>query len=487
MLFNSIDFLLFFPIVVILYFILPKRIRQYWLLLSSYYFYMSWNAKYAVLILFSTIVTYLSGLVIEKIGRKKWIVAGSIIANLSMLFYFKYTNFSLSIIQQTLAKFGVVLNIPEFDIILPVGISFFTFQALSYTIDVYRGDIEAEHNFFRYALFVSFFPQLVAGPIEKSKNLLKQLKEESVFDFDRFRNGILMMIWGFFLKIVIADRIAVYVDCVYGDPYTYAGWYIVIASALFAIQIYCDFYGYSSIAKGAACVLGIDLTENFDAPYISSSVSEFWRRWHISLMVWFKDYLYIPLGGNKKGKIRKYVNEMIVFLLSGLWHGASLAFVVWGGLNGLYQVIGEALEPTRKKVLEVLHIHRDKGGYKLLRVISTFVLVDFAWIFFRAGRLTDAMTIVKQMISVRNPWIFYDGTIYDCGLDARNFWLAIICIGILIVADICKYKGIELRRIVLAQDYLFRWVAIALFILLISIFGLWGAEYNAANFIYFQF
>ena len=334
MLFNSIEFLIFFPIVVLVYFVIPKKIKQLWLLVVSYYFYMCWNAKYALLILASTVITYASGLLIEKVKNssyemtkqmvlKKWIVAGSLVINLGMLFYFKYINFALSILMDAFAKIHIQLNIPVFDVILPVGISFYTFQALSYTMDVYRDEIYAEKNFFRYALFVSFFPQLVAGPIERSKNLLRQLAVPKRFCFEDAREGLLLMLWGFFLKIVLADRIAIFVDTVYGNFSTYSGAYLVVATMLFAIQIYCDFAGYSTIAMGSAKVLGIGLMENFDAPYLSTSVSEFWRRWHISLTSWFRDYLYIPLGGSQKGTIRKYINKMIVFLVSGLWHGAA--------------------------------------------------------------------------------------------------------------------------------------------------------------------
>lgn len=325
MLFNSIEFLIFFPIVVVVYFIIPDKIKHLWLLIASYYFYMCWNAKYALLILASTIVTYISGILIDKVKNqtllKKSVVTASFVINLGILFYFKYINFMLVIFTRIFAKLHIQLNTPVFDIILPVGISFYTFQALSYTMDVYRGEIKAEKNFFRYALFVSFFPQLVAGPIERSKNLLKQLSVPQKFSFENMREGLLLMLWGYYLKLVLADRIAIFVDTVYGDYKTYPGMYLIVATMLFAVQIYCDFAGYSTIAMGTAKVLGVELMENFNAPYLSTSVAEFWRKWHISLTSWFKDYLYIPLGGSRKGKLRKYLNKMIVFLVSGLWHG----------------------------------------------------------------------------------------------------------------------------------------------------------------------
>ncbi len=498
MLFNSIEFLIFFPIVLIIYYIIPDRIKYLWLLAASYYFYMCWNAKYALLLLTSTAITYISGLLIEKIKQsdyisrkkesmKKWVVAGSFILNLGILFYFKYINFAVNTLSSILAKFSIELNFPEFDIILPVGISFFTFQALSYTMDVYRDEIYAEKNFFRYALFVSFFPQLVAGPIERSKNLLKQLAVPKKFNFEEARDGFMIMLWGYFLKLVLADRIAVFVDTVYGDYKSYTGCYLIVATMLFAVQIYCDFAGYSTIAVGAAKFLGIQLMENFDAPYISVSVAEFWRRWHISLTSWFKDYLYIPLGGSRKGKARKYLNKLIVFLVSGLWHGASFSFVVWGGLNGLYQIIGEVLMPLRNRAVSILHLNRDSFGHKFVSIVGTFILVDFSWIFFRADRLKEALAIIKSMYTVRNPWILFDGSLYTCGLDEKNFRFMLVAIAILIGVDICKRHGIVIRKVILGQDYWFRWVFIALSIAFLLTFGIWGPNYNGANFIYFQF
>ena len=500
MLFNSLEFLIFFPIVTLIYFLIPGKAKQLWLLISSYYFYMCWNAKYALLILFSTAVTYLSGLLLQRAGEragqygeaktvrlKKWIVAGSFIINLGILVFFKYFNFMMNGVSALFRLFHISLNLPNVDVLLPVGISFYTFQALSYTVDVYRGDIYAEKNFIRYALFVSFFPQLVAGPIERSKNLLRQLATPKRFNFEEAREGLLLMLWGFFLKIVLADRIAIFVDTVYADFTTYSGCYILVATVLFAIQVYCDFSGYSTIAVGTAKILGIDLMENFNAPYLSTSVAQFWRNWHISLTSWFKDYLYIPLGGSRRGKARKYINKMIVFLVSGLWHGAELSYVVWGGLNGLYQVIGEALAPAKKRLFSLLHLHTDSLGHRLAQGLATFILIDFSWLFFRASDMRNAMEALRALFGTRNPWVLFDGSLYACGLDQANFWLMLICIGLLAFADVCKHRQICIRKIVLEQDYWFRWVFIAGSILLIMLFGKWGPAFDQSNFIYFQF
>lgn len=498
MLFNSLEFMIFFPIVLVVYYIIPNKIKYMWLLVASYYFYMCWNAKYALLILSSTGLTYVSGLLLEIVKNKnfddrkedrlkKIIVAFSFCSNLGILFYFKYINFAFDILDKLFAKIHISLNVPVFDIVLPVGISFYTFQALSYTMDVYRDEIYAEKNFFRYALFVSFFPQLVAGPIERSKNLLKQLSVPQRFNFDNFREGILLMIWGYFLKIVLADRVAVFVDTVYGNYTTYSGYYIAVATILFAFQIYCDFSGYSTIAMGASKILGISLMENFNAPYFSDSVASFWRNWHISLTSWFKDYLYIPMGGGRKGKIRKYINKMIVFLISGLWHGTSLSFVIWGGLNGLYQIIGEVLLPFRSRVIKLFRMNSDTLGFRVLKVITTFILVDFSWIFFRANRLAEAFEIIKQMVTVKNIGILFDGSIYNCGLDYKNYMLMIFSICILMIADYFKRRGIIIRHVIMRQDWWFRWLCYVLSILGILLYGKWGPAFDKASFIYFQF
>ena len=488
MLFNSIDFLIFFPIVVLIYYVIPQRIRHIWLLVASYYFYMCWNAKYAILIIISTVVTYIAGILIQRVSHRKLVLAGSLVINLGILLYYKYADFLVSIIVRVFEHLGIRMTVPAFDIMLPVGISFYTFQALGYTIDAYRNRIKAEKNFIRYALFVSFFPQLVAGPIERSENLLSQFDKTRKFDFDRAREGFMLMLWGYFLKIVIADRIAPFVDTVYGDHLSYPGMYLVAATVLFAMQIYCDFAGYSTIAIGAAKILGIDLMENFNAPYLATTVAGFWRGWHISLTSWFKDYLYIPLGGNRKGRLRKYLNKLIVFLISGLWHGADFTFVIWGGLNGLYQIIGEVLQPVRRKAAQILHFNGESLPGRLLRMLATFVFVDFAWIFFRADNgVRNALDIIKSMLFTWNPGVLFNGSLFDCGIDKLNFVLLFIAVLLLLIDDVCKVRNIKVRNIILQRPCWMRWVMMAASTALILLFGKWGPAFDKANFIYFQF
>lgn len=490
MLFNSYSFLVFFPVVVLIHFLLPKKVQYLWLLATSYYFYMNWDARYVLLLLFSTAVTYASGLIMEQAQTdkgRKMAVAISFVLNIGVLFFFKYFNFAIDSVNLVLSQIHLSVPKPDFQLLLPVGISFYTFQALSYTMDVYRKEITAERNFFKYALFVSFFPQLVAGPIERSKNLLKQVNKTYRFDYDKMREGLLIMLWGYFLKLVVADRVAIVVDTVYGDYAQYGGVYIIVASVLFAFQIYCDFAGYSTIAIGAAEILGFSLMENFNCPYFSLSIGEFWRRWHISLSSWFRDYLYIPLGGNRKGTTRKYVNLMIVFLVSGLWHGAAGTYVVWGFIHGVYQVIGGLTKPMRNQCNQIFALKPDSIGHKALSALITFILVDFAWIFFRAESLSAAIEMIKSMVHLGNISILWNGALYDLGIGFKSFLVLMFGIAVLLFADFMKYKGIQIRKVILEQELWCRWLCYLSAALFILVFGIWGGSYDAASFIYFQF
>ena len=382
---------------------------------------------------------------------------------------------------------GIVFKPPSFDIMLPVGISFYTFQALSYMVDVYRREVLPERNLFRYALFVSYFPQLVAGPIERSKNLLGQLYEGYEFDPDHVRSGLLLMLWGMFQKIVIADRLAIFVDYVYnqGNFFNLPGAAVALATVFFAFQIYCDFAGYSNIAIGVARVMGITLMENFRQPYLASSVTEFWRRWHISLSTWFRDYLYIPLGGNRLGMVRKYMNLMFTFLASGLWHGASWNFVIWGGLNGVYQVISGLAEPIRKGH----RIPHTKCGRLLRqtgRIAVTFCLVDFSWLFFRAPSLSTAYQMLAHMVNNFQP-LALKSRIFEMGLGPADFLVGLAGIMVLVGVDLfCECRG-SLHPFIIKWSLPVRWAFYLGAVLIVLVLGIYGPEYDAASFIYFQF
>ncbi len=494
--FISYGFLLFFPVVVLLYFVLPKKIRWIWLLVSSYFFYMCWNAKYALLLLASTFITWVSGLLISKADAnsdenkakrlKKWAVAGSFVLNLGILFFFKYFSFAVDNINILLGALGKDALSPSFDLLLPVGISFYTFQALSYTADVYRREVEPEKNFFRYALYVSFFPQLVAGPIERSSNLLPQMRQVHTWDSARVKSGLLTMALGFFEKMVIADRAAIFVNAVFaGRLDLRPGILELMAIFAFGIQIYCDFAGYSHIAIGAARVLGFKLMENFDRPYFAVSVRDFWRRWHISLSTWFKDYLYIPLGGNRKGKLRKYLNTMITFILSGLWHGANWSFVIWGGLHGLYQVIGDILKPVKNFVLKITKANPDSFGLKFIKGVFVYLLVNFTWLFFRAQSIKQTWQIITCIFTNFQPWTLFDKSIQDF-ISPTELGILFISIAILVIISVLKGKTDIIGKIE-KQPLIFRWAFYICVILVIFIFGVYGPEFNAGEFIYFRF
>lgn len=474
MVFNSYHFLVFFPVVTALYYLLPKRVRWLWLLLASYYFYMCWNAGYALLIALSTVVTYACARVMPEIGKRdlrRAVMIAGLGVNLGILGYFKYYNFFAETLARGFNLIGVSVQLPYADVLLPVGISFYTFQALGYMLDVYRGQISPEPSLLRYALFVSFFPQLVAGPIERSENLLRQVNEERDFQWDRAIEGLLIMLLGFFEKLMIADRASIYVNAVYDQWQTAAGWQIALATVAFAFQIYGDFGGYSHIAIGAAKILGYDLMTNFRQPYFAVSVRDFWRRWHISLSTWFRDYVYIPLGGSRVSKPRRALNTMITFTISGLWHGASLNYVVWGMLNGMLQVL-EGLMSGKKK---------DGRLRRVCRVCLTFVLICLTWLFFRASALSTGLKMLGRVFgsffasAAATGFSFYQGIVLAVSAAA------------LLVIDLLHERGYTLIQLTRRLPNFVTGLLALVCVLLIVVFGIWGPGYNAQAFIYFQF
>lgn len=452
-----------------LYFAIPSKqikVRNLLLLIASYYFYMNWEPAYALLLLTSTFVTYIAALGIgcfEDNRKKKVCLIGSLVLNLSILFLFKYYNFLSSNIEVALQTIGIGINIPKFGLLLPVGISFYTFQALGYSIDVYRGTTKVERNFPTYALFVSFFPQLVAGPIERSNNLLPQFKQQHPFDYETVMAGIRLMVWGFFMKLVLADRCGLYVDTIFNNVYMHNGGSYLVASLLFPFQIYGDFAGYSLIAIGAARVLGFRLMENFHRPYFACTIGEFWHRWHISLSTWFKDYVYIPLGGNRVGRLRNYFNLLVTFVISGIWHGANWTFFCWGTLHGILLCVEKALGISKQKYI---------GISKFFHWVITFILVCFAWVLFRANNLSEAVTVIMGIFI--NP-----GT---PKLEFANF----IAIGLALTVLLIKELSDEYEwkiRVAESNSWLVCHIYLVLMIAYIILFGVLGGD----QFIYFQF
>lgn len=488
MLFNSLQFLIFFIIVTVSYFGVPHKYRWILLLVSSCYFYMAFVPVYILILGFTIVVDYFAGIFLEtNAGKaKKWFLIASLIANIGVLAVFKYYNFLNDNLSVFIDGFGYKNPIPYLSILLPIGLSFHTFQAMSYTIEVYRGKQKAERNFGIYALYVMFYPQLVAGPIERPQNLIHQFYEKHYFDYQRVAEGLKRMVWGLFKKIVIADRIAVIVDGVYDNPYQYQGISLILATFLFSFQIFCDFSGYSDMAIGAAQVMGFKLMKNFDRPYHSKSIHEFWGRWHISLSTWFKDYLYISIGGNRVSIPRWYLNLFIVFLISGLWHGANWTFVIWGALHGFYLVFGLITKDVRNRFSKLIGLVKYPSINNGIQVIITFGLVSLAWIFFRSKSISVALYIVKHSIT----GLFNDIYRVLHGLPIKIYIGELKIQFILGVLAILLMEGIHIAQ---SRYNISEWLAkrstisrwSIYFIICISIY--YFAIFDKRQFIYFQF
>lgn len=480
MLFNSIDFAIFFPIFFTIYWIVAKKltVRNAFLLASSYLFYGWWDWRFLFLIIFSSVVDFTIGQKIfnstNKRTRKNYLLT-SLLINLGLLGYFKYTNFFIDSFINSFRFFGAEMDSFTLHIILPVGISFYTFQTLSYTIDIYRERIKPTNNWLSFFTFVAFFPQLVAGPIERASHLLPQFFKTYNFDFKAFKSGILLMAFGLFKKMVIADRLAIVVNDVYNNPTGHSGQDLIIATVFFAFQIYCDFSGYSDIAIGIARTLGFNLMKNFDTPYFSTSITEFWRRWHISLSTWFRDYVYIPLGGSRNGEYRTYLNLFLVFVVSGLWHGAAITFIIWGAIHGLIIVVEKALSNTAMKV------NRKRLIPAIFYTLFTFAIVCFAWIFFRANSFADSIYIVKNLFNFNfDEWNFY-----KLDLASHEFYFAIIAIILLLLFD-AFHRKYNFLRVINKTNFVFQSVIYTIIVFSIVIFGIYGND-SVSEFIYFQF
>jgi alginate O-acetyltransferase complex protein AlgI len=481
MLFNSFSFLIFFPLVTLVFFLIRTKVQWVWLLMASCYFYMSFVPHYILILFLLILIDYYAGILIENAREetKKRFLILSLIANIGLLFFFKYYNFLAENVENLYFWTNISSPLPQFNIILPIGLSFHTFQSMSYTIEVYRGNQKAERHLGIYALYVLFYPQMVAGPIERPQNLLHQFKITHAFDLQSCIAGIHQMLWGFFKKVVIADRLALIVNPVYEEPTRYTGIPLILATYFFSFQIYCDFSGYSDIAIGAARVMGFKLMTNFDRPYFSKSISEFWRRWHISLSTWFKDYLYIPIGGSRRKFWRWQLNLMIVFIISGLWHGANWTFIIWGMLHGLYLVIENLLAKVKHAGQE--DVNRGHFWFKALCVFFVFNLVSFAWIFFRASSLKDAVYIVTHLLvpsefSLTRVSDFFNVSLFD-------FLTTLFLLILMESVEIMQKNTGQASAFFHRKPVALRWMFYYLVILVILVFG----KFSEQNFIYFQF
>lgn len=470
MLFNSIDFLIFFPVVTALHFLLPHPVRWLHLLISSCLFYCAFIPEYIFILFVIIIIDYWAGILIWKSsqGKRKLYLITSLVANLGVLAFFKYFNFFSENVYQLFNLIGFAPSATFYhSVVLPIGLSFHTFQAMSYTIEVYRGNQKPESHFGIYSLYVMFYPQLVAGPIERPQNMIEQFKEVKHFELNRFISGLQQMAWGLFKKVAVADQLAIYVDSIYDNWELNFGLTLIIATYAFAFQIYCDFSGYSDIAQGAARCMGFRLMDNFNLPYFAKSVTEFWRRWHISLSTWLRDYLYIPLGGNRHGSVRTYRNLMITMLLGGLWHGAHWNFVIWGLLHGLYLSL--------ERILAISMLPLRSTTVKIIRSFTVFNLVAVTWVFFRATTFDQAIGIFDNIISGPTFWYL---RIQDLGVMAS----IIFCMSILITAELFIFRKKSVQDIFSARSIP---RAVAYLVTITAIITLFGVEGD--QFIYFQF
>lgn len=466
MLFNSIDFAVFLPIVFILYWFATNRnlkLQNSLLVLASYVFYGWWDWRFLSLIVFSSCIDYFVGIGLGKSDeqkKRKLLLLTSILVNLGFLGFFKYFNFFAESFADAFTLLGNPIEASRLNIILPVGISFYTFQTLSYSIDVYKRKLQPTRDVVSFFAFVSFFPQLVAGPIERAINLLPQFYRERKFSYKQSSDGLKMMLWGLFMKVAVADRLSLYVNEVYGNIENYSSISLIVATVFFAIQIYCDFGGYSLIAIGTAKLFGFNLMTNFKRPYLSLSFKDFWSRWHISLSTWFRDYVYIPLGGSRKGKVRTNANLLITFIVSGFWHGANWTFIVWGALHGIYQIIEKSLGkiPTPK----------------IFKLLLIFVLTNFAWIFFRAQSINEAFSVIEKIFEMQS----FNVDIGDKGIFAFSLMSIIILLANDMVLEYFpKVKLLNHKSIIV------RYLTILFIVVYIILLGV----FDGSQFIYFQF
>lgn len=484
--FNSLSFLVIFPLIFAIYYLIKKQYRYIYLCIVSVVSYFLISPKYFLLLMVTTITVFLSALIIQngnsKNNRKKLKTCFflCLIANLMILAFCKYSGFVIGNINLGIKHFigDYQISLP-FNLIVPLGISFYTFQMLGYLIDVYRGKTEAEYNFLKFLLFASFFPTITSGPIERSNGLLRQIHEGIDFDYDKIRAGFLTILWGYYEKLIVADMIHPIVVQSFEAYEEYGAFNLFIATILYSIELYADFSGYSHIAIGVANMLGFDIVRNFKQPYFATSVKDFWRRWHISLSTWLRDYLYIPLGGNRVSRIKLYRNIFITFLISGIWHGAGWCFIIWGLLHGLYQIAENATSEFKNKFRKLFRINENCFSYRLLQISFTFILVSFAWFFFRAENLHSAISMLR--------WGILNIKTYSLYLDKETVNSILVALIPLLTVDIIKEFGIIPQYQIIKQNYIFRWLiyilgAAIILILMIRNFGV-----SANNFIYAQF
>ncbi len=480
--FFSIRFLIFLIAVFVIFHLLPYKFGKVWLLLASYAFYATWSVKYTLVLLIVTLITYFCA---RAQSGKKVLIAG-ISSVLLILVVFKFWNiWALGL--KALFDISDPATGGIMSIVAPIGLSFYVLEAIGYMVDVYRGKIPYEPNFLNLALFLSFFPNVLSGPIERGTGLLKQIREGVTFSYDRVKHGLCMMLWGYFLKLLIANRLAFIVDPAFSNLGDQTGLVMVIVAVFYGIQLYADFAGYSCLAIGMAETFGFTLMPNFRQPYFARDIRDFWSRWHISLSTWLRDYIYIPLGGNRKGKARQCINLFITFLISGLWHGTGWQFIVWGGIHGVYQIASKLTSDLRIRIAEKSRIKTGCTSFRIFKAVITFIFVDIAWIFFRAGSVHDALSIGKKIVCYPFFWQALENNWYMMDLDEKRFFILILELLIVLAVDILHEKKISITAWLNEQNKAFRWLVYlgAACILVLGVIRDYGIE--ASSFIYARF
>lgn len=471
--FISVAYLGFLTVLLILYYVIPKNRQWILLLVSGIFFYSCFSLKMWIFLLFTAVTTYCYGRFLKR--SRVWLTV-IILVNAGILLGLKVCASGLGIVN---AK-----GLERFAVLLPVGISFYTLQTIAYMVDVHKGKIKAQNNFFKYLLFITFFPQILQGPIPRYEELGHQLFGGHAFQEENVRNGAYLILWGFFQKMVIADRCNIVVSEIFSNYLSYDGLYFWIGGILYSLQLYTDFAGCVAIAEGSAQTLGIRLPRNFDHPYFALSIQDFWRRWHISLSRFLKDYIYIPLGGNRKGKIRKWVNILVTFFISGIWHGIGTHYIAWGLIHGFYQVMGEVLAPAKNGLMKITGMEKGGFAHRLFARLFTCFLVMAAWIFFRAENTSKAIYMVSHLFRKWNPWILVSGQLYTLGIAEEEWLLLIFCVIFMIVVGVLHEKGVSIRNAFGKQPLIFRWLLLFAGIFAILIAGIYGPGYDSAQFIY---
>lgn len=488
MLFNSLNFIIFFPIVLIIYWLIPMKLRCGWLLIASWFFYACFDIRCLPVLLGITIITYSGGLLFNNDkNRNKVIAICLIVLCLANLVIFKYLTFFENNIFSFLSSMGVSFSLPAYSLVAPAGISFYTFKAISYVADLYNGKRSPERNLLNYALYLAFFPQIVAGPIDRAGSLLEQIKKNCIIDEEDIRTGALLMLFGYFEKIIVADRISIIVDGIYENYSAFSGAAIIFATVCYGIQIYTDFAGYSYLSIGAARILGFRVADNFKQPYFAVDIRDFWKRWHISMSEWFRDYVYIPLGGGRRGRRKKLINNMVTFLLSGLWHGASWNFVVWGGLHGLFHLVSDLTKDLRQTVNNRFNTGDNNFGRRLFKMLFTFIMVDYAWMFFRAGSLGVAIDMTKRIVTDLRLYSLSFEFITSLGLSGAQLNMIVMALLIIVIVDVLREKKLNIIRWLDEQGVVFRWLCYICSALTVLLAAVQNLGQSTGEFIYFRF